>query len=33
VVGRDPFQQPTPVGVLAFREGAERRRVDRTDKP
>ena len=27
------FQQPTPVGVLAFREGAERRRVDRTDKP
>ena len=33
VVGSDPFQQPTPVGVLAFREGAERRRVDRTDKP
>src|ERR1039458_2430913 len=33
VVGGDPFQQPPPVGVLAFREGAERRRVDRTDKP
>jgi hypothetical protein len=32
VVGRDPFQEPTTAGVLAFREGAERCRVDRTDK-
>src|ERR1035438_122743 len=33
VVGGDAFQEPATFGVLAFCEGAERRRVDRTDEP